>query len=130
MTEHRKDLAKQISFLEESNNVRDVSLSLVNKQKLIQLLRHLLDDEEFLSPFGIRSLSMRHQKHPFKIKIGDSEYVVDYEVKYTCTWLLVNTQKKKSVKSINAAWRINKRFVWRQLKLERSSLDANELFDD
>ncbi len=37
--------------------------------RLNRLLRYLLDEEEFLSPFGIRSLSKYHEKHPFEYQL-------------------------------------------------------------
>ena len=38
----------------------------------------MLDENEFLSPYGIRSLSKFHQQHPFVFNIGGQEYRVDY----------------------------------------------------
>jgi hypothetical protein len=53
-------------------------LSLLNKPKLERVLSYLLDENEFLSPYGIRSLSRYHKDHPFSFWIGDQEYRVDY----------------------------------------------------
>jgi hypothetical protein len=39
----------------------------------------MLDENEFLSPFGIRSLSLYHRDHPFKLEIAGREHIVDYE---------------------------------------------------
>src|SRR5947207_488737 len=39
----------------------------------------MLDEKEFLSPYGIRSISQFHRDHPFKLEIGGRESVVDYE---------------------------------------------------
>jgi hypothetical protein len=39
----------------------------------------MLDENEFLSPHGIRSLSRYHEKHPYSIRVGNVEYRVDYE---------------------------------------------------
>ena len=38
----------------------------------------MLDEDEFLSPYGIRSLSAVHREHPFVFKLGQQEYRVDY----------------------------------------------------
>ncbi len=38
----------------------------------------MLDEEEFLSPYGIRSLSKFHEKHPYVFQVGGQEYRVDY----------------------------------------------------
>ena len=53
-------------------------LSLLNKTKLTRLLGYLLDENEFLGPHGIRSLSRYHLDHPFSFWVGNQEYRVDY----------------------------------------------------
>jgi hypothetical protein len=52
--------------------------SLLNKNKLERVLGYLLDENEFLSPHGIRSLSRYHQDHPFSFWVGSQEYNVKY----------------------------------------------------
>jgi hypothetical protein len=49
-----------------------------NKQKLERILRYMLDEDEFLSPYGIRSLSKYHLEHPFTFDLGGQEYKVQY----------------------------------------------------
>jgi hypothetical protein len=53
-------------------------LSPLSKEKLTRILSYLLDEQEFLSPYGIRSLSRRHQDHPFVFQTGGQEYRVSY----------------------------------------------------
>jgi hypothetical protein len=53
-------------------------LSLLNKAKLERVLGYLLDENEFLGPHGIRSLSRYHLDHPFKFWVGNQEYSVQY----------------------------------------------------
>jgi len=53
-------------------------LSLLNKTKLERVLRYLLDENEFLGPRGIRSLSRYHLDHPFSFWVGNQEYKVQY----------------------------------------------------
>jgi hypothetical protein len=53
-------------------------LSLLNKNKLERVLKYVLDENEFLGPHGIRSLSRYHQDHPFSLWVGDQEFKVDY----------------------------------------------------
>ncbi len=47
-------------------------LSILNKQKLERVLAYLLDENEFLGPHGIRSLSRYHLEHPFVFHVGES----------------------------------------------------------
>jgi hypothetical protein len=44
-----------------------------------RLLKRMLDPEEFLSPFGVRSMSRFHREHPYALQIGGEEKVVSYE---------------------------------------------------
>jgi hypothetical protein len=53
-------------------------LSLLNKTKLERVLGYLLDENEFLGPHGIRSLSRYHLDHPFSFWVGNQEYKVQY----------------------------------------------------
>ncbi len=52
--------------------------SILDETKLRRVLEKMLDEEEFLSPFGIRSLSKFHEKNPFVMNVGGQEYRVGY----------------------------------------------------
>lgn len=54
-------------------------LSLVPRERLGRVLKYMLDENEFLSPYGIRSLSKYHLEHPFILKLGDGERRIAYE---------------------------------------------------
>ncbi len=53
-------------------------LSLLDEQKLRRVLSRMLDEDEFLSPYGIRSLSRVHLEHPYVFHAGGQEYRVTY----------------------------------------------------
>ena len=53
-------------------------LALVNPERLRRILTKMLDENEFLSPFGIRSLSRFHEQHPYIFNVGGQEHRVDY----------------------------------------------------
>jgi hypothetical protein len=54
-------------------------LALLTDDKLRSVLRYLLDEDEFLSPFGIRAVSKVHRDHPYVFEVNGSSYRVDYE---------------------------------------------------
>jgi hypothetical protein len=52
--------------------------SLISEERLRRILTKMLDENEFLSPYGIRSLSKFHEQHPYVFHAGGQEYRVDY----------------------------------------------------
>jgi mannosylglycerate hydrolase MGH1-like protein len=54
-------------------------LSLVNRDRLRSVMKYLLDENEFLSPFGVRALSRYHKDHPYILQVDGNEHRVDYE---------------------------------------------------
>jgi hypothetical protein len=53
-------------------------LSVCNKEKIERILAYMLDENEFLGPYGIRSLSRYHLEHPFLFDFGGHQYRVQY----------------------------------------------------
>ena len=53
-------------------------LALVNPERLRRILTKMLDENEFLGPYGIRSLSKFHEQHPYVFNVDGQEYRVDY----------------------------------------------------
>jgi hypothetical protein len=52
--------------------------SILDETKLRRLLSKMLDENEFLSPYGLRSLSRYHADHPYSFHVGEQEYRVSY----------------------------------------------------
>jgi len=59
-------------------NVRRL-LSIVNAERVPRVLRFMLDEGEFLSPYGVRALSQFHRDHPYVLHVNGREYRVDYQ---------------------------------------------------
>ncbi|MBI3798559.1 MAG: glucosidase, partial [Deltaproteobacteria bacterium] len=62
-------------------------LALVNRDRLRLVLRYMLDEQEFLSPYGIRALSRFHRDHPYTLAVNGTEHRVSYEPAESSTGL-------------------------------------------
>jgi hypothetical protein len=76
--EYRPDLAKLISRWTERGKGERHLLSLLRGHRMKCLLRRMLDEKEFLSPFGVRALSRYHLENPYKLKLDGAEFSVQY----------------------------------------------------
>jgi len=75
---NRPDLAKQLLW-ENANAARPRGIiALVKPERLRRVLEVMLDEREFLSPYGIRSLSKVHLEQPFTIRVNGQVHRVDY----------------------------------------------------
>jgi hypothetical protein len=77
--DNNPDLREHIAFKDKPGGGRRIMLSIVSTEQLPRVLRLMLDEEEFLSPHGVRSLSRFHKDHPYVLRVGGQEYRVDYE---------------------------------------------------
>jgi len=77
--DNNPELREHIAFKDKPGGGRRVMLSIVTTEQLPKVLRLMLDEEEFLSPHGVRSLSRYHKDHPYVIPVGGQEYGVGYE---------------------------------------------------
>jgi hypothetical protein len=77
--QHRQDLSQQITYCNLHHQHEHRLLSIPSKDRLVRLLRYMLDEQEFLSPYGIRSLSKYHEQHPFVFRTNGDTYQAGYE---------------------------------------------------
>ncbi len=85
--ENRPRLSEHLLRQETPDGQARWLLSLVNGVRLERVLARMLDEREFLSRFGIRSLSAVHREHPFVLTIDGHQYAVDYEPAESTTGL-------------------------------------------
>ena len=81
--ENRRDLARTIAYMEKGRRPDGYShriLAIPSRDRLTRVLRYLLDEAEFLSPFGVRSLSRIHGEQPYVFR--DSSNGQTYTVEY------------------------------------------------
>jgi hypothetical protein len=76
---HRSDLTGDAAPIDRSGQEGRRLLAIVDEPRLRRVLERMLDEREFLSSFGIRSLSRWHLDHPFRLDVGGSSYEVGYQ---------------------------------------------------
>ena len=76
--EHRAQLVGNIHDPRQPGVHGRIMLAILGGDRLRRVLAHMLDEEEFLSPFGIRSLSARHRAAPYRFWASGQEYEVRY----------------------------------------------------
>ena len=76
---NRPDLAKLVSRWDDPGRGERRLLSLLRGHRMKCLLQRMLDESEFLSPYGVRSLSKSHQANPYVINCHGTLLKVDYE---------------------------------------------------
>jgi hypothetical protein len=76
---HRSDLASHICYMQEDPDTHDqLMLAIPSRKRLERVLRYVLDENEFLSPYGVRALSRYHLDHPYTLHLDGQEHVVGY----------------------------------------------------
>ena len=83
----RPELMYNLTDLDRPGPTGRRMLSVMTETKLRRILSRMLDDGEFLSPYGIRALSAAHRDHPFTMTVADTEYTVAYEPAESSTGL-------------------------------------------
>ncbi len=77
--ENRRDLTANVACMDEPGRGERRLLSIANEEQLRDILKYMLDEREFLSPYGIRALSRVHLEHPYVLNVRDMDHRVDYE---------------------------------------------------
>ncbi|HEY5744374.1 MAG TPA: hypothetical protein VIS99_17750, partial [Terrimicrobiaceae bacterium] len=75
---HRQDLNPTITYCEPCSHFCHRMLAAPTHERLVRSLRYMLDESEFLSPYGLRSLSRVHRDSPYIFAAGNEEHRVDY----------------------------------------------------
>ncbi|BCU77610.1 glucosidase [Luteolibacter sp. LG18] len=76
--DHHPELVQQSTLCPMCGNEKERLLAIPSQERLTRTLRYMLDEAEFLSPHGIRSMSAIHRDHPFVLHQNGSTYCVDY----------------------------------------------------
>lgn len=85
--ENRPDLTANVACMRTPGNAERRLLSIVSRDQLRSVLRFMLDESEFLSPYGIRAISRYHKDNPYVLQVNGSEHRVDYEPAESSTGL-------------------------------------------
>jgi hypothetical protein len=78
--DNRPELTGQIACMHALGGERSERrlLAIPSRERLVRVLRHALDEAEFLSPHGLRALSRVHRERPYVLRVDGVEHRVDY----------------------------------------------------
>jgi hypothetical protein len=85
--DNHPDVPEHIEMTQRSARGVRRLLSLVNRKQLKRVLCRMLDETEFLSPYGVRALSRFHKDHPYEVHVNGNTNRVDYEPAESSTGL-------------------------------------------
>jgi len=77
--DHHADVAEHVDMSQRTERGARLLLTLTNRKKLERIYRYVADEDEFLSPCGVRALSKFHGAHPFMLTLDGTKNEVDYE---------------------------------------------------
>jgi hypothetical protein len=77
--DNRPDLTEGLAPLMEGGIEERRLLSLVSRPRLERIFQRLFDEAEFLSAYGVRSLSRFHKDHPYELRLDNTPFRIDYE---------------------------------------------------
>jgi hypothetical protein len=85
--EDNPEFHNHVAITDKPDGGRRFLMSIVTTAQLPRLLRCMLDEDEFLSPHGVRALSRYHKDHPYVLRAGGNDHRVDYEPAESSTGL-------------------------------------------
>ncbi|MBI2089231.1 MAG: glucosidase, partial [Deltaproteobacteria bacterium] len=85
--DNRPDLNQNCACMRTPGRGQRRLLSIVDPERLRRVLKVMLDEQEFLSPYGIRALSRCHRDHPYTLSVNGTEHRVNYEPAESSTGL-------------------------------------------
>jgi len=77
--DHHSDVREHVDLSQHTERGPRLLLSIANREKLERIYRYTLDENEFLSPYGVRALSKFHKDHPYVLTVDGQSHSVDYE---------------------------------------------------
>jgi len=77
--DHHAVVAEHVEMSRRTPKGSYLLLTIANRSKLERIYRYVLDEKEFLSPFGVRALSRYHAEHPFTLSVDGQSHSVNYE---------------------------------------------------
>lgn len=75
---NRPHLAGNMASVDVPGEGQRRLLAILTRERLVQVLRYMLDESEFLSPYGIRSISQYHRDHPYVLNVDGQVHTVTY----------------------------------------------------
>jgi Mannosylglycerate hydrolase MGH1-like glycoside hydrolase domain len=85
--DNRPDLIGNVACMRTPGMRERRLLSIATQDQLRQILKYMLDEREFLSPYGIRALSQVHRNHPYQLSVNGMDHRVNYEPAESSTGL-------------------------------------------
>jgi hypothetical protein len=131
--ENRPDLTQHIACMADEGMESRRLFSIADREQLERILRVMLDESEFLSPYGIRALSRYHKEHPYSLEVAGDTHSIMYEPADSSTGLFGGNSNWRgpvwmpaNVLLIQALFRFH-RFYGDQLQVECPSGSGNKV---
>jgi Mannosylglycerate hydrolase MGH1-like glycoside hydrolase domain len=78
-THKHADASCNIQAMFEEGDERRRLVAFLSEERLLRILYHMLNEDEFLSPHGIRAVSKIHEEHPVTVEVGGESFSIDYQ---------------------------------------------------